>query len=74
LHSAWNFGQWAMGFKNKPGIWQAVVEKGYGAKAENTGLAAFILVMVLAIVSILFLYKNKKEERVEGSRQKDTEQ
>jgi membrane protease YdiL (CAAX protease family) len=62
LHSAWNFGQWAMGFKNKPGIWEATVEKGYEAKTENTSLAAFILVMVLAIAAVLFFYKNKMEE------------
>lgn len=62
LHNAWNFGQWAMGFKNKPGIWEAIVEKGYEAKTENISLAAFILVMVLAIIYILLFYKNKKEE------------
>src|SRR4051812_17004818 len=49
LHSAWNFGQWSMGFKNKPGIWATVVEKGYETRTEHIGLAAFVLVMVLAI-------------------------
>lgn len=57
LHSAWNFGQWSLGFKNKPGIWEAVVEKGYELKMENIGLMAFILVMVLAISGISIFYK-----------------
>jgi len=34
LHSAWNFGQWMVGFKNKGGVWRAVVEKGYERETE----------------------------------------
>lgn len=60
LHSAWNFGQWALGFKNKPGIWQAVVEKGYESEIENVGLAAFLLVMGIAIAGVCFYYRNSK--------------
>jgi len=60
LHSAWNFGQWMMGFKNKPGVWQAVVEKGYEARTENIGLAAFALAMILAILGIFIFYKGEK--------------
>lgn len=60
LHSAWNFGQWTFGFKNEPGIWQAVVEKGYETEIENVGLTAFLLVMVIAIAGVLFYYRNYK--------------
>ena len=35
LHAAWNFGQWIFGFKNVPGIWEAIVEKGYGPEVMN---------------------------------------
>ncbi|MBS1757409.1 MAG: CPBP family intramembrane metalloprotease [Bacteroidetes bacterium] len=57
LHSAWNFGQWTFGFKNKPGIWEAVVEKGYEGKVENVGLTAFVIVMLIAIVGIFVYYR-----------------
>jgi membrane protease YdiL (CAAX protease family) len=59
LHSAWNFGQWSMGFKGKPGIWEGVIEKGYESSAANIGLAAFVLVMVLAIIGVLVVYRKE---------------
>ena len=62
LHSAWNLGQWMTGFKNKPGIWNAVVEKGYEVETENVSLAAFSLVMVLAIIGIAIFYTPKRTE------------
>ncbi|MDP4185244.1 MAG: CPBP family intramembrane metalloprotease [Bacteroidota bacterium] len=60
LHSAWNFGQWTFGFKNEPGIWQAVVEKGYESEIENVGLTAFLFVMGIAITGVCFYYRNSK--------------
>lgn len=60
LHAAWNFGQWALGFKNSPGIYNAVIEKGYEARAENIGLAAFVLITALAIAVILISAKNNR--------------
>jgi uncharacterized protein len=59
LHSAWNFGQWMVGFKNKGGVWSAVVEKGYERETENISLAAFALVMLLAITGVLLFYRAK---------------
>jgi uncharacterized protein len=59
LHSAWNFGQWMVGFKNKGGVWTAVVEKGYERETENISLAAFALVMLLAITGVLRFYRSK---------------
>ncbi len=58
LHSAWNFGQWSFGFKNKAGIWQAIVEKGYESEIENVGLTAFLFVFALAIVGLFLYYRN----------------
>lgn len=58
LHSAWNFGQWSFGFKNKAGIWQAVVEKGHESEIENVGLIAFLFVFGIAIVGLFFYYRN----------------
>jgi uncharacterized protein len=57
LHSAWNFGQWTFGFKNKTGIWEAVVEKGYESKLENVGLIAFLFIMGIVIVGVCFYYR-----------------
>jgi membrane protease YdiL (CAAX protease family) len=59
LHSAWNFGQWMTGFKNKPGVWNAVVEKGYETETENVSLVAFVSVMLLAIMGIVLFYMRK---------------
>lgn len=58
LHAAWNFGQWAIGFKNEPGIWQTIVEKGYESEYGNTSFVFYILVMLIAIASFYF-YKRK---------------
>jgi len=60
LHSAWNSGQWVMGFKNKPGIWNAVVEKGYEKETENISLSAFVLVMLMAITAMVLFYKRRR--------------
>jgi len=60
LHSAWNFGQWSLGFKNKPGIWEAIIDKGYETKVENIGLAAFLFVTALAIAGVFIFYKKEK--------------
>lgn len=60
LHSAWNFGQWTFGFKNKPGIWETVVERGYESKLENVGLTAFLFIMGIVIVGVCFYYRKYK--------------
>jgi len=49
LHSAWNFGQWSLGFKNGAGIFKVVIEKGYEARVEQIGWVSYFLVMSLAI-------------------------
>jgi membrane protease YdiL (CAAX protease family) len=64
LHSAWNFGQWAVGFKNKPGIWNAVVAKGYERKTENISLTAFVVVMLLAIIGIILFHKAGPKQKL----------
>ncbi|AXY73857.1 CPBP family intramembrane metalloprotease [Paraflavitalea soli] len=68
LHSAWNFGQWSMGFKGEPGIWEAIIEKGYETRVQNVGMLAFVLVMLLAIAGILVFYKTKESQRKRASR------
>ena len=58
IHAAWNFGQWSIGFKNEPGVWQVIVEKGYETEFENISFYFYLLVMILAIASFYF-YKPK---------------
>jgi len=60
LHSAWNFGQWSLGFKGKPGMWEAITEKGYESQVQTVGLAAFVLVMAVAIGGICFFYRKER--------------
>jgi membrane protease YdiL (CAAX protease family) len=57
LHSAWNFGQWMMGFKGEAGIWQAVVQPGFEKRAELIGLIAFAGLMILAIAGVFMYYR-----------------
>jgi len=58
IHAAWNFGQWCMGFKNEPGIWQAITDKGYESIVERNGLISYLLVMGLAIL-VFYYYRPK---------------
>ena len=58
LHVAWNFGQWIIGFKGEPGIWQVIVDKGYEASVQKTEITSYFLVTVLAIAAI-YIYPKK---------------
>jgi membrane protease YdiL (CAAX protease family) len=57
LHFAWNFGQWIVGFKDTPGIFNAVVDKGYEAQTERLSLTIYILLMLLAITAVVWIYR-----------------
>ena len=58
LHFAWNFGQWCLGFKDQPGIWEHIVEKGSETSNEIIGYTSYLLVMGLAILGF-YLYRPK---------------
>ena len=60
LHIAWNFGQWSLGFKGRPGIWEVIVEKGYEAHVQNIGMGAYLFVMGLAITGVCIFYRKEK--------------
>jgi hypothetical protein len=60
LHIAWNFGNWSLGFKGRPGIWEVIVEKGYEANVQNIGMGAYLFVMGLAITGVCIFYKKEK--------------
>ncbi len=59
LHMAWNFGQWCVGFKNEPGIWEFIVGNGSDLNYDIVGYSSYILVMGLAILGFYF-YGRKK--------------
>jgi uncharacterized protein len=58
LHTTWNFGQWSLGFKNEPGIWQSVIEKGYETQVEQVGFICYWVVMSLTILAFYCYYRN----------------
>jgi hypothetical protein len=58
LHAAWNFGQWCVGFKNEPGLWQAIIEKGYEGRFDVINSACYVFVMLTSI--IVFWYATNK--------------
>ena len=58
LHAAWNFGQWCLGFKNEPGIWQAIVEPNYETRHEQLVFLFYLLVMGIGIGSFYFYRPN----------------
>lgn len=62
LHSAWNFGQWMLGFKGGAGIWQAETDHAFTRSVQNTGLAAFVLATAISVIGLHFFYKSKAEK------------
>jgi membrane protease YdiL (CAAX protease family) len=60
LHIAWNFGQWALGFKDDTGIWRAMIDKGYETQVQQMGLCIYLLVMVLGILGFCFYWRKRR--------------
>ncbi|MFI5163196.1 MAG: CPBP family intramembrane glutamic endopeptidase [Sphingobacteriales bacterium] len=59
LHAAWNFGQWALGFKDNSGLWKVIVEPGYQHHFEQMQTIAYLIVMVPAIALFYFWQRNR---------------
>jgi uncharacterized protein len=58
LHSAWNFGQWCLGFKKETGLLQGITEKGFENVVERNGWISYLVIMTVAIV-VFHFYKPK---------------
>ncbi|MBV8391529.1 MAG: CPBP family intramembrane metalloprotease [Mucilaginibacter sp.] len=56
IHSAWNFGQWIMGFKNDTGLFRVITEKGHETIVMYLGWVGYILATGIAI---LVVYRSK---------------
>ncbi|WP_301930907.1 hypothetical protein [Ferruginibacter sp.] len=60
LHTAWNFDQWTLGFKNEPGIFKTVIEHGYEGRTQLLGWVSYLCLMGLAA---WLLYSSWKKNR-----------
>jgi len=65
LHTAWNFGQWCMGFKKETGLLHGIAEKGFENVAERNAWISYLLIMAIAIVAFYF-YKPKNKFAVQN--------
>jgi uncharacterized protein len=63
MHAAWNFGQWSLGLKNEPGIWQVVVKRGYESRLDTIETLSYLIVMGLAILAFYFIYPKTSVRR-----------
>ncbi|HMI06332.1 MAG TPA: type II CAAX endopeptidase family protein [Flavobacterium sp.] len=63
IHFAWNLGQWCVGFKNEPGIWNTIIEKGYESKHEQITFIMYLIIMGFAILSF-YLYRVTDQSKV----------
>ena len=58
LHTAWNFGQWCLGFKKETGLLHGIAEQGFENSVERNGWIAYLVIMTIAIVAF-YLYRPK---------------
>jgi len=61
LHTAWNTGQWALGFKDNTGLFQVVIEKGFEQKVRLWGWGAYLVIMWTAILIVYLRNKQGKK-------------
>ncbi len=59
LHAAWNFGDWILGGKGSPGLWQVVVEEGQQQRAQLAGTIGYLAAMGLATIAFWMWYRSK---------------
>jgi uncharacterized protein len=57
VHAAWNFGQWALGLKGGPGLWQGVVKEGLQESARRTGAVSYFAVIGAATLAFWFWHR-----------------
>jgi membrane protease YdiL (CAAX protease family) len=58
IHAAWNFGQWALGLRDSPGIWVPT-----GPQNQNAYILAMVLYLVLMFgVAVSFLWWERKAQ------------
>lgn len=60
MHAGWNFGQWALGGKDSPGIWKRVAEPGSAGRLELYTSLSYMIVFLCATAAFWVLYKEPK--------------
>lgn len=65
IHAAWNFGQWAIGFRDMPGLWRPMIEGGYTAHVNHALFLGYWIVFGAGIVLFwrIHLMRTKREMR-----------
>jgi membrane protease YdiL (CAAX protease family) len=67
LHAAFNFGQWALGLKEAPGILQPLVDVGYAPHTEAIGYGGYFTGMFLTAGGLWFLWKPHSQRFAAGA-------
>jgi uncharacterized protein len=67
LHAAWNFGQWTLGLRGAPGLWEGVVAPGREAPAELVGMIIYFAVMGSATLAF-WLWHRRMNRAFHGQR------
>ena len=63
LHTAWNFGQWCLGFKKETGILHGVADKGFENAVERNAWISYLLIMTIAI-TVFYFYRPRTKATV----------
>ena len=64
VHAAWNFGQWALGLRGGPGLWQGVVKDGLRESAHRIGMISYLT--VIGAATLAFWLWNRKSGHLDG--------
>jgi membrane protease YdiL (CAAX protease family) len=62
IHSAWNLGQWMLGVRGHPAIWQAVIEENHSNETEIAMVTIYVLVMTAATCVFWCWYRHTNTE------------
>jgi membrane protease YdiL (CAAX protease family) len=64
LHAAWNFGDWMLGGKDSPGLWQVVADEGYQGRAQLVRTVAYLALIGLA--TLAFWTWHRRMDKIES--------
>lgn len=59
LHAAWNFGDWMLGWKEWPGMWEAVVAQGQEQRVELARTISYLAVFGVATLAFWIWHRRK---------------
>ena len=64
IHAAWNFGQWALGEKNSPGIWKMSINAGFERQTEMAASLCYAVLMLGAMAAFWGLWRRTTREKL----------